>query len=156
MSKTATLNLRVDPETKQSAEAVLNRLGLSMSTAIEIYLRQIVLNEEIPFLISSRPQEKSNRILTLAEIREKAIPLAKQYGVASLYLFGSYARGEAKQDSDVDFYAEPGSATGLKFISFQEDLSTALGKEVDLLTRAAMDETFFEEVRTDEILLYQQ
>ena len=47
MSKTATLNLRIDPQTKASAETVLNQLGMSMSTAVEVYLRQIALNGEI-------------------------------------------------------------------------------------------------------------
>ena len=41
MEKTATLNLRVNPTTKKSAEDVLSRLGIPMSTAVEMYLRQI-------------------------------------------------------------------------------------------------------------------
>ena len=134
MSKTATLNLRIDPETKVSAEKVLSQLGLSMSTAIEVYLRQIILNGEIPFYISSTPQEGTKRVLSLKEIREKAIPLAKQYGVKRLYLFGSYARGEAKPTSDVDFYIEKGKVEGLQLVSLQLDLEKALGKPVDLLT----------------------
>ena len=128
MSKTATLNLRIDPETKASAEKVLSQLGLSMSTAIEVYLRQIILNGEIPFYISSVPQEGTKRVLSLKEIREKAIPLAAQYGVKRLYLFGSYARGEAKPTSDIDFYIEKGSVEGLQLVSLQLDLEKALGK----------------------------
>ena len=156
MSKTATLNLRVDPETKASAEKVLSQLGLSMSTAIEVYLRQIILNGEIPFYISSTPQEGTKRVLSLKEIREKAIPLAKQYGVKRLYLFGSYARGEAKPTSDVDFYIEKGKVEGLQLVSLQLDLEKALGKPVDLLTTASMDDAFLEEVQPDEILLYRE
>ncbi|MDD5987517.1 MAG: type II toxin-antitoxin system antitoxin, RelB/DinJ family, partial [Eubacteriales bacterium] len=38
MEKTATLNLRVNPEVKQRAEEVLKSLGMPMSTAIDIYL----------------------------------------------------------------------------------------------------------------------
>ena len=154
MSKTATLNLRIDPETKASAEKVLSQLGLSMSTAIEVYLRQIILNGEIPFYISSVPQEGTKRVLSLKEIREKAIPLAAQYGVKRLYLFGSYARGEAKPTSDIDFYIEKGSVEGLQLVSLQLDLEKALGKTVDLLTTTGMDETFREEIQPDEILLY--
>ena len=41
MEKTATLNLRVNPAVKQRAEAVLTRLGIPMSTAIDMYLNQI-------------------------------------------------------------------------------------------------------------------
>ena len=52
MEKTATLNLRVNPTTKKSAEDVLSRLGIPMSTAIDMYLRQITLTGGIPFRVS--------------------------------------------------------------------------------------------------------
>ena len=55
MEKTATLNLRISPEVKQQAEEVLSRLGLPMSTAIEIYLRQISLTGGIPFPVALPP-----------------------------------------------------------------------------------------------------
>ncbi|WP_321970682.1 type II toxin-antitoxin system RelB/DinJ family antitoxin [Paratractidigestivibacter sp.] len=49
MEKTATLNLRVSPEVKSSAEYVLDQLGIPMSTAITMYLKQIALTGGIPF-----------------------------------------------------------------------------------------------------------
>ena len=49
MQKSATLNLRIDPEVKQSAESVLSQLGLSMSAAVDLFLRQISLTGSIPF-----------------------------------------------------------------------------------------------------------
>ena len=49
MEKSTTLNLRVNPTVKRNAEEVLAQLGISMSTAIEIYLRQISLTGGIPF-----------------------------------------------------------------------------------------------------------
>ena len=52
MQKSATLNLRVDPEVKQSAESVLSQLGLSMSTAIDMFLRQVSLTGGIPFRVA--------------------------------------------------------------------------------------------------------
>ena len=51
MGKTATLNLRVNPDVKKDAEEVLTRLGISMSTAINMYLNQITLVQGIPFSI---------------------------------------------------------------------------------------------------------
>ena len=51
MEKTATLNLRVNPTVKQRAEDVLMRLGIPMSTAIDIYLNQISLTGGIPFMV---------------------------------------------------------------------------------------------------------
>lgn len=121
---------------------------------MEIYLRQIILNGEIPFYITAVPQEGTKRVLSLKEIRDKAIPLAKENGTGDLYLFGSYARGEATQTSDVDFHVDPGEAQGLDFFGFQIDLEEILGKQVDLISTSSMDEKFREEVRQDAILLY--
>ena len=52
MEKTATLNLRVNPIVKERAEAVLSRLGVPMSTAVDIYLNQIYLTGGIPFNVT--------------------------------------------------------------------------------------------------------
>lgn len=52
MQKSATLSLRVDPEVKLSAEAVLSQLGLSMSTAVDMFLRQVSLTGGIPFRVA--------------------------------------------------------------------------------------------------------
>lgn len=51
MGKSATLNLRVNPEVRQCAEAVLSRLGISMSTAIDMYLNRIFLTRDIPLAV---------------------------------------------------------------------------------------------------------
>ena len=52
MEKTATLNLRVNPELKANAEMILSRLGIPMSTAIDIFLNQVVLSGGIPFSVT--------------------------------------------------------------------------------------------------------
>lgn len=52
MGKTATLNLRVNPEVKKGAEEVLEQLGIPMATAIDMYLKQIALMQGIPFPVT--------------------------------------------------------------------------------------------------------
>jgi addiction module RelB/DinJ family antitoxin len=52
MEKTGTLNLRVNPSLKQDAERVLTRLGIPMSTAVDMFLNQVVLRGGIPFQVS--------------------------------------------------------------------------------------------------------
>lgn len=52
MSKSATVFARVEPNIKEQAEAILNNLGVSMSNAVDIYLRQIVMRKGIPFDVS--------------------------------------------------------------------------------------------------------
>lgn len=56
-------------------------------------------------------------------IKQKAISLAQKYGVDSMSLFGSYARGEARDDSDWDFLIDRGNIKGLLYyMGFIEDL----------------------------------
>ncbi len=48
LDKTMPITVRVNPEAKAGAEAVLNRLGLSMSTAVDMFLRQISRTKKVP------------------------------------------------------------------------------------------------------------
>ena len=49
MDKSATINVRLTPQLKKDAEEVFDKLGLSMTNAIEIYLRQVVMRGGLPF-----------------------------------------------------------------------------------------------------------
>ena len=52
MEKSATLNLRVNPKLKSDAETFLTRLGIPMSTAVDMFLNQVVLVGGIPFSVT--------------------------------------------------------------------------------------------------------
>jgi addiction module RelB/DinJ family antitoxin len=73
MEKSATLNLRVNPTVKQRAEDVLSRLGIPMSTAIDMYLNQISLTGGIPFSVTlpKAPQSVNADLMTEDEIHAK-------------------------------------------------------------------------------------
>lgn len=73
MEKTATLNLRVNPIVKERAEEVLARLGVPMSTAIDMYLNQISLTGGIPFAITlpKAPDTINADLMTAAELHTK-------------------------------------------------------------------------------------
>lgn len=49
MEKTSTVQIRIEPELKASVEKVLDDLGLSMSSAISLFLKQVVLHDGLPF-----------------------------------------------------------------------------------------------------------
>ena len=51
MAKTSSLHIRIEPQIKERAEKILNGLGMTAAEAINIYLRQIILNVGIPFEI---------------------------------------------------------------------------------------------------------
>lgn len=73
MDKTATLNLRVNPSVKERAEAVLTKLGVPMSTAIDMYLNQISLTGSIPFAVAlpKAPDEINADLMTDEQIHAK-------------------------------------------------------------------------------------
>lgn len=102
-------------------------------------------------------------MLTVPEIKRRITPILKEYGVKTAYLFGSYARGEATEASDVDLRIDRGNSPKLKGLfgvsGFRLDLVDALGHEVDLLTclpRGPLSETFIANLKRDEVLLYER
>lgn len=56
MSKTSNVFARVEPKTKEQAEIILNNLGLSMSNAVDLFLKQVVIHKGIPFEIKLEPK----------------------------------------------------------------------------------------------------
>ena len=79
---------------------------------------------------------------TIEEITTRVAPVAKKYGLAAVYVFGSYARGEADADSDVDLLVDLSGAgidSLLKLGGLYNDLEEALGVPVDLVTLDSME-----------------
>lgn len=77
-------------------------------------------------------------VYTLDEIAERIAPVAKKYNIPKVYIFGSYARGEANPDSDVDLMIEVGTLHGLEVISALEEFKNVLKKPVDLITTRSL------------------
>jgi len=79
---------------------------------------------------------------TLEEIkgvlRERKEEIRKRYGVVIIGIFGSYARGEQSQLSDVDILVEVERPIGLKFFELWDEIEKTLGVDVDLLTIRAV------------------
>ena len=74
-------------------------------------------------------------IYTLDELREKIRPIAEAYALPAVYIFGSYARGEATEDSDVDILvnSKDSNARGFRYFGMHDDFSNALRKKVDIM-----------------------
>lgn len=84
-------------------------------------------------------------IYTLEEIRNRTLPIIQKYRIPAMYIFGSYARGQATEDSDLDFLVD---TTGTDLTSLLRlgalycDLENAFEKRVDLITvRSIMQNT---------------
>ena len=98
----------------------------------------------------------SNKIYSIDEIKSIASPIAKQYGIARLFLFGSYARGEATAESDIDFRVDKGNLKGLFALGgLYSDLEDSLGKELDLLTTGSLEQSFLDKISKEEVLIYE-
>lgn len=82
-------------------------------------------------------------IYTLEQLKELIAPIAEEYQLAAVYLFGSYARGTATESSDVDLLVD---TTGTSLTSLFAlgalycDLEDALQKRVDLITISALQQ----------------
>ena len=94
-------------------------------------------------------------VLTLKQIKERIMPILLKHNIREIYLFGSYARGEARNDSDIDIFCEKGDVDSLiKHSSLINELQESLGKKVDVVfISATVDEFFEEQIRKDLIKL---
>ena len=96
-------------------------------------------------------------MMDINTIRELSVPIAKQYGVKRLYLFGSYAKGEATEKSDVDILIEKGMPMSLlKLSGMRQSLMDALNLPVDLVTTAGIEKQFQHAIADTEVLLYEE
>lgn len=90
-------------------------------------------------------------------------PVAKKYKLDKIYLFGSYARGEARKDSDIDLMVEGGNFGSLfDLVKLQDAFKTALGRDVDVVERSAIQNDdsrsgrrFRSHFERDKVLLYE-
>ncbi|MBQ2824927.1 MAG: nucleotidyltransferase domain-containing protein [Clostridia bacterium] len=76
--------------------------------------------------------DEHSGVLTLDQIKETCIEVFADYDVEYCYLFGSYAKGKANEQSDVDLLVSA-NVSGMRFFELVEELREALKKKVDLL-----------------------
>ena len=98
----------------------------------------------------------NHEVLTIKEIKNRIKPIMLRHQVKDVYLFGSYARGEANSNSDVDIFCDSGDIDTLyKEVDFCEELKEALRKEVDVVTIGSkMHEYFKKQLDEDKIKLW--
>lgn len=95
-------------------------------------------------------------MLSIPIIKERITPICKEYGIKKAYLFGSYARGEATENSDVDLRIEKGAIKDLFTLSgFRLDIIKVLGVKTDILSVLPDSEIFCKNLQNDEVLIYE-
>ena len=100
-------------------------------------------------------------MFTITDIQHRVSPILQRYEVKEAYLFGSYARGEATEYSDIDIRIDKGNSKKLRSLfdvsGLRLDLIDALGHEVDLLTSlpyGPLSEKFIANLKKDEVKIY--
>ena len=98
----------------------------------------------------------NKKILTSEDINRFVRPIAEKYHVKEIYLFGSYARGEADENSDLDFLVFGGKNFKLTMIfSLAEDLREVLNKKVDVfeISEINQDSDFYKTIMKERVLV---
>ncbi len=75
--------------------------------------------------------------------------LKERYPIASMALFGSYARNEQTASSDADIMVEFDGKIGIKFIDLANELEKALGLKVDLVSKKGIKEQYLNTILSD-------
>lgn len=98
----------------------------------------------------------NNKIFTIKDIETMVKPIAEKYKVKEIYLFGSYARGEADENSDVDFLVFGGNDFKLVMILvLAEELRSVLKKDVDVfeINEINKDSEFYKTIMKERLLV---
>lgn len=94
-------------------------------------------------------------VYTIQQLRELVTPVAKRFGVNRIFIFGSYARQQATDSSDLDIRIEKGYIRTLfELADFRLTLEEVLSIPVDVVTSDIVDKRFLEHIASEEILLY--
>ena len=76
--------------------------------------------------------DEEHGLLSIDKIKSCVSPILEKHNIHYCYLFGSYAKGRARENSDVDLLVDT-DITGMEFFRLTEELRSALHKKVDLL-----------------------
>ena len=142
--------------------SIRKKLGISTGDQLLFYERdgQVIIAPVTPSsLAEAQAAAARQHVYTLDEIREIAVPIAKRHQLRQLSLFGSYARGEATAQSDLDFRADVPDGFGMfQMSALQDDLENTFHKQIDVVTPGMLDDSLSTDLARnmleDEVILY--
>lgn len=99
----------------------------------------------------------SGEIYTIEQLKAMLTPVFRVHGVKSAVLFGSYGKGVAGADSDIDLLVDS-RLRGLRFVGLMEDVRSTVDKDVDLLDISHVEDNskVQEEIQKTGVLLYEE
>lgn len=101
------------------------------------------------------PIDEEHGLITIEDIKEKCNVVFEEYPVHYCILFGSYAKGTAREDSDVDLLISS-KVKGLKYYGMVEKIREMLHKKIDILDLAQLKDNIelTNEILKDGIRIY--
>jgi len=101
----------------------------------------------------------ASNVIPLETIKSKVIPIFKNYPINKAILFGSYAKGEATNKSDIDLYIDTnGKLRGLDFVGLLDLLVDILGTDIDLIDKSHVEPDSFilQEIENGGMVIYEK
>ena len=122
---------------------------------IEVINKLNNVSNKNKYIVSLIENNINPSVLTIKQIKTRMMPVMAKHNIHEVFLFGSYARGEATNKSDIDIYCESGDIkTLIEQGFFEDELEEALGKEVDIVfIGSQMDDYFKQQLEGDLIKL---
>ena len=151
-------SIRLDKELTQQQAAGIVGVSLRSYKSYENDLDKrgnLKYNYIYEKLSQINPIDEEHGIVDLEYISRKCSEIFDKYKINFCYLFGSYAKGKAKDDSDVDLLISK-EIKGLKFFGLVEEIRNSLHKKVDVIEVAGLKDNveLLEEILKDGIKIY--
>ncbi len=135
---------------------------LSLRNKNKISKKRIYLGKNLPKKQLENKETKADKEIyalkrkrkgnEFEKIKKKTIQILKENGIKKAGIFGSYARGEQKKNSDVDILIDPSKKVlGFAFYGLQETLSENLNKKVDLITYKSIHPSIKKRILNQEV-----
>lgn len=161
----AILSVHMDEDTKRAFADFCEQVGMSVSTAINVFARQTLRERRLPFAISLDASDATmspeTKVLDRRVLEEAVAKAASAFSaIEQVILFGSYARGDARSDSDIDLrlVRVPGGVFSMmNLAAFSEAVREQTGKQVDVVSaRVLTDAQLVEAIEREGVVVYER
>ena len=130
--------------------SLIDQLNPSVSLAYKVLqFCRLCYNQHIKRSASERISLMKTRAEILEILRKEKPELVRRYGLKRLALFGSYAREDQREDSDVDILVEIEPQIGLGFVELADRIEDALGIRTEVVSRRAIKPRYWEIIKED-------
>ena len=157
------LSVRMDEKTKREFAGFCEEAGMSVSTAINLFARQTVAGPQNPVRRSlcARTKIEAKRVVGQDAIRSAVDAAARSFpAIKQVVLFGSYARGEAGAESDIDLRIlcdGDRRFSIMNLAAFGNRIEQATGKSVDIVSKRVIDnDELREAIKRDGVVVYER